>query len=106
MSRFPQGADLRFLPLGRKDGGSHTQLKKVFEMLGFGIVEASLPLADGTAGNPKPLGQAGLGQANARTQLQHSPRDTQRGLSKRAEMRKVCFGGEWVILCHTKSVLR
>ena len=25
------------------------------------------------------------------------PRDTQRGLSKRAEMRKVCFGGEWVI---------
>ncbi len=34
------------------------------------------------------------------------PRDTQRGLSKRAEMRKVCFGGEWVILCHTESVLR
>ncbi len=35
-----------------------------------------------------------------------NPRDTQRGLSKRAEMRKVCFGGEWVILCHTESVLR
>ena len=34
------------------------------------------------------------------------PRDTQRGLSKRAEMRKVCFGEEWVILCHTESVLR
>src|SRR5260221_14721487 len=27
------------------------------------------------------------------------PRDTQRGLSKRAEMQKVCFGGESVILC-------
>src|SRR5258707_5555336 len=34
------------------------------------------------------------------------PRDTQRGLSKRAEMQKVCFGGESVILCHTESVLR
>ena len=29
--------------------------------------------------------------------LKRGPRDTQRGLSKRAEMRKVCFGGEWVI---------
>jgi tetratricopeptide (TPR) repeat protein len=34
------------------------------------------------------------------------PRDTQRDLSKRAEMRKVCFGGEWVIVCHTERVLR
>jgi len=34
------------------------------------------------------------------------PRDTQRGLSKRAEIQKVCFGGESVILCHTESVLR
>ncbi len=75
MRRFPQGADLRFLPLGRKDVLLHTQLKKVFEMVGFGIAEASLPLADRTAGDPQQGGQAGLRQANARAQLEH-------GLSK------------------------
>jgi hypothetical protein len=48
----------------------------VFEMLGFGIVAAGLPLANGTAGYPQQGGQARLRQANARTQLQHSlPKD-------------------------------
>jgi hypothetical protein len=70
--RFPQGADLRFLPPGRKDVLLHTQLKNVLEVLSFGIVEASLPLADGTAGDPQEGGQAGLRQAKAGTQLEHS----------------------------------
>jgi len=34
------------------------------------------------------------------------PRDAQRDFSKRAEKSKADLGGEQVILCHTKSVLR
>jgi hypothetical protein len=71
MCRFPQSADLLFLPLLLKDGGSHTQHKKVFEMLGFGIVEASLPLPDCASGDPQQVGQTGLRQANAGAQLKH-----------------------------------
>jgi hypothetical protein len=71
MSHFPQGVDLLFLPLWRKDGGSHTQRKNVLEMFSFGIGEASLPLADGAVGDANPLGQAGLLQANAGAQPQH-----------------------------------
>lgn len=48
----------------------HTQLKNVLQMLRFGIVEIYLPLADGTAGDPRG-GQAGLGQAKAGTQHEH-----------------------------------
>jgi hypothetical protein len=49
----------------------HTQLKNVLEVFSFGIVEASLPLADRAAGDSKPLGQASLLQANALAQPQH-----------------------------------
>ena len=35
-----------------------------------------------------------------------NPRDAQRDFSKRAEKSKADLGGEQVILCHTKSVLR
>src|SRR6266849_1936914 len=69
--RFPQGADLRFLPLWCKNVLLHTQRKKVLQMGGFGIVAAGLPLADGAAGDPQQVGQAGLRQANARAQLEH-----------------------------------
>jgi len=72
MRLFPQGVDLLFLALGRKDVLLYTQHKKVFEMLGFGLVEASLPLTDGVAGDPHQVSQADLRQANARAQLQHS----------------------------------
>ncbi len=71
MGRFPEGADLLFLPLWRKDALLHTQLKKVLQMGGFGIVEASLPLADGAVRDSQQVGQVCLRQANAHAQLQH-----------------------------------
>ena len=71
MRRFPQGADLLFHPLGRKDVLLHTQLNQVLQMGSFGIVEASLPLTDGAAGDPQQGGQARLRQANAGAQLEH-----------------------------------
>ena len=55
MRCFPQGADLLFLPLGRKDVLLHTQLKNVLEVFNFGIVAAGFPLADGTAGDHQQL---------------------------------------------------
>ena len=48
---FPQGADLLFLLLGRKGGGSHTEPKNVLEVFRFGRGEACLPLADRTLGD-------------------------------------------------------
>ncbi len=71
MRRFPQGADLLFLPLGREDVLLHTQLNQVLQMGSFGIVEAGLPLTDGAAGDPQQGGQARLRQANAGAQLEH-----------------------------------
>jgi hypothetical protein len=72
MSRFLQGVDLLFLPLWRKDELLlHTAQEHVADG-GFGIVEASLPLADGAARDPRPLGQASLRQTNARAQLEHN----------------------------------
>ena len=71
MRCFPQGADLLFLPLGRKDVLLHTQLKNVLEVFNFGIVAAGLPLVDGVAGDPQEGGQARLRQANAGAQLEH-----------------------------------
>ena len=71
MRRFPQGADLLFHPLGRKDVLLHTQLNQVLQMGSFGIVEASLPLTDGAAGDPQQGGQARLRQANAGAQLEY-----------------------------------
>jgi hypothetical protein len=65
MGRFPQGADLLFLPLWRKDVLLHTQLKKVLQAFSLGIVAASLPLPHGAAGDPQQGGQARLRQANA-----------------------------------------
>ena len=50
MRRFPQGADLLFLPLRCEDVLLHTQLKNVLQMGGFEIVEASLPLPHRAAG--------------------------------------------------------
>src|SRR2546426_7333517 len=72
MSRFPQGADLFFLPLGLKDVLLHTQGNELLEAFRFGIVAAGLPLADGAAGDPQQVGQARLRQANAGAQLEHS----------------------------------
>src|SRR5438132_1385851 len=71
MRRFPQGADLLFLPPRCEDVLLHTQRDKVLQMFSFGIVEASLPLPHRTAGDPKPRGQARLRQANAGAQLEH-----------------------------------
>jgi len=71
MRRFPQRPDLLFLLLRRKDLLLHTECKKVLQMFGFGIVEASLPLAYGAAGDPQAGGQAGLHQAHAGAQRQH-----------------------------------
>ena len=65
MRRFPQGADLLFLPSWCEDGCLHTQRNKVLQMVGFGIVEAGLPLADGASGDPQEVGQARLRQAHA-----------------------------------------
>ena len=65
MRRFPQCADLLFLPLWLKDVLLHTQHNNVLQMGGFGIVAAGLPLADRAAGDPQQGGQAGLRQANA-----------------------------------------
>ncbi|HXZ04070.1 MAG TPA: hypothetical protein VEH81_04510, partial [Ktedonobacteraceae bacterium] len=49
----------------------HTKPNQVLEMFSFGIVAADLPLADGAAGDPQQVGQAGLGQANAGAQIEH-----------------------------------
>jgi hypothetical protein len=65
MCRFPQGADLLFLLPRCEDALLQTQLKKVLHAFSFRIVASSLPLADGAAGGPKPLGQARLRQTNA-----------------------------------------
>jgi hypothetical protein len=59
------------MPPGHKDGGLHTQPKKVLQMFGFGIVEASFPLANGTAGDLKQGGQSCWRQAKAGAQLEH-----------------------------------
>ena len=71
MRRFPQGADLLFLPLCCEDVLLHTQPKKVLEVFSFGIGAAGLPLVDGMAGDPQEGGQARLRQANAGAQLEH-----------------------------------
>src|SRR5690349_17497623 len=76
MGDFPEGADLFFLSLRRKDALLHTQLKQVLQMGGLGIVTACLPLTDGTAGDPQQSSQAGLCQANTAAQLEHTlPKD-------------------------------
>ena len=71
MSRFPQRPDLLFLALSLKDVLLYAQPKKVLEVFGFGIVEASLPLADGAVRDSQQVGQVCLRQANAHAQLQH-----------------------------------
>jgi hypothetical protein len=57
---MPEATDLLFLATLRKGRGSHTQLKKVFEVVGFGIAAAGLPLAHRTSGDAQELGQARL----------------------------------------------
>ena len=43
-SRFPEGTDLLGLALGRKGLLLHTQHSEVFEVVGFGITAACLPV--------------------------------------------------------------
>src|SRR6266566_1688572 len=42
--RFPECTDLLGLAPGRKGRGSHTQQNEVFEVVGFGITPACLPV--------------------------------------------------------------
>ena len=71
MRRFPHRPDLLFLPLGCENVLLHTQLKKVLQMGGLGIVTACLPLADRATGDAQQSGQTSLRQANAAAQLEH-----------------------------------
>src|SRR5215472_6056783 len=64
--------DLLFLLLGGKNVLLHTQRKKVLQVFNSEIVEASLPFPNVASRDPLEIGQAGLRQANAGPQLEHS----------------------------------
>jgi len=70
-SCFPECADLLDLTPYRKGLKLDPQRNELFEMLSFGITEASLPLRYSAPGNTEVLGQPRLCQADARAQRQH-----------------------------------
>src|SRR5262249_46958123 len=62
MGRLPEGTDLLCHASGRKSLLLDGQGNERFEVLGFGIIETSLPFPHRFAGDAKPLGQARLRQ--------------------------------------------
>lgn len=49
----------------------YSQCNELFEALDFGIIATSLPLRHCTPGDPKPVGQSRLRQADGDAQRQH-----------------------------------
>ena len=69
--RSPERTDLLDLAPARKGLLLHPQRNDLFEVFGFRITSACLPLRHRAPGDPQQVGQSRLGQANARPQCEH-----------------------------------
>ncbi len=69
--RTPERTDLLGLAPGGKDLQLHPQLDELYEAFSFGIAAARLPLRYRAPGDPKPVSQSRLRQADSGAQRQH-----------------------------------